>query len=316
MIRTIAFTQSNEIRTGMSIPELISGDYRWYWIDFNEPTLDEIEFLKEPLRFHPLAIEDCIHTLQRPKLDYYDDYNFFVVQALNADSMDKEEVDLFLGTDYIITFHMEMNREIDDVWSRLELTKTPGNWDPSLVIYHVIDKIVDNYFPLVYKIEDLLNEIDENSAGRSMEELLEDLFDTRHELLSLRHTITPMRDLVYRMINSHRLADILARKEYFNDIHDHLLRLGEKVEESRELTTDIRDSYLSMNSHETNRVMKVLTVITTIFMPLTFIAGIYGMNFVNMPELNWQYGYFGALFTMSFIGLAMFLWFRKKGWFK
>ncbi|MEH7885674.1 magnesium/cobalt transporter CorA [Bacillus sp. JJ1609] len=316
MIRTIAFSQSHEIRTGMSIPELISGDYRWYWIDFNEPTPDEIEFLKEPLRFHPLAIEDCIHTLQRPKLDYYDDYNFFVVQALNADSMDKEEVDLFLGTNYIITFHMEMNREIDDVWSRLELTKTPGNWDPSLVLYHVIDKIVDNYFPLVYKIEDLLNEIDENSTGRSMEELLEDLFDTRHELLSLRHTITPMRDLVYRMINSHRLADILARKEYFADIHDHLLRLGEKVEASRELTTDIRDSYLSMNSHETNRVMKVLTVITTIFMPLTFIAGIYGMNFENMPELGWQYGYFGALFTMSFIGLTMFLWFRKKGWFK
>jgi len=316
MIRTIAFTQSHEIRTGMSIHELISGDYRWYWIDFNEPTPDEIEFLKEPLRFHPLAIEDCIHTLQRPKLDYYDYYNFFVVQALNADSMDKEEVDLFLGTNYIITFHMEVNREIDDVWSRLELTKTPGNWDPSLVLYHVIDKIVDNYFPLVYKFEDLLNEIDENSAGRSMEELLEDLFDTRHELLSLRHTITPMRDLVYRMINSHRLADILARKEYFNDIHDHLLRLGEKVEASRELTTDIRDSYLSMNSHETNRVMKVLTVITTIFMPLTFIAGIYGMNFENMPELNWQYGYFGALFTMSIIGLTMFLWFRKKGWFK
>lgn len=316
MIRSIAINQSNEIKTGISIPELISGDYRWYWIDFNEPTPDEIEFLKEPLRFHPLAIEDCIHTLQRPKLDYYDDYNFFVVQALNADSMDKEEVDLFLGPNYIITFHMEMNREIDDVWSRLELTKTPGNWDPSLVLYHVIDKIVDNYFPLVYRIEDLLNEIDENSAGRSMEELLEDLFDTRHELLSLRHTITPMRDLVYRMINSHRLADILARKEYFNDIHDHLLRLGEKVEASRELTTDIRDSYLSMNSHETNRVMKVLTVITTIFMPLTFIAGIYGMNFVNMPELNWYYGYFGALFTMSIIGLTMFLWFRKKGWFK
>ncbi|MEH7443887.1 magnesium/cobalt transporter CorA [Bacillus sp. JJ1122] len=316
MIRSIAINQSNEIRTGMSIPELISGDYRWYWIDFSEPTPDEIEFLKEPLRFHPLAIEDCIHTLQRPKLDYYDDYNFFVVQALNADSMNKEEVDLFLGTNYIITFHMEMNREIDDVWSRLELTGTPDNWDPSLVLYHVIDKIVDNYFPLVYKIEDLLNEIDENSSGRSMEELLEDLFDTRHELLSLRHTITPMRDLVYRMINSHRLADILARKEYFNDIHDHLLRLGEKVEASRELTTDIRDSYLSMNSHETNRVMKVLTVITTIFMPLTFIAGIYGMNFENMPELSWEYGYFGALFTMSIIGLTMFLWFRKKGWFK
>jgi len=316
MIRTIAITHSHKIKTGISIQELISGEYLWYWIDFNQPSNEEIEFLKEPLRFHPLSIEDCIHTLQRPKLDYYEDYHFFVAQALNADSMQKEEVDMFLGSNYIVTFHSEMNREVDDVWTRLEMTKNLHDWDPSLVLYHVLDKIVDNYFPLVYKIEDLLNEIDENSAERSMEELLEDLFDTRHELLSLRHTITPMRDLVYRMINSHRLAGILARKEYFADIHDHLLRLAEKVEASRELTTDIRDSYLSMNAHETNRVMKVLTVITTIFMPLTFIAGIYGMNFQNMPELNWQYGYFAALFTMSLIGLAMFLWFRKKGWFK
>jgi magnesium transporter len=316
MIRTVAITQSNEIKTGQSIQELISGSNRWYWIDFNVPTNEEIEFLKEPLRFHPLSIEDCIHTLQRPKLDYYDDFHFFVAQTFNPTTLEKEEVDIFLGQDYIVTFHNTINREIDDVWNRFELAKNPGNWDPSLILYHVLDKIVDNYFPLVYKIEDLLNEIDENSADRSTEKLLEDLFDTRHDLLSLRHTITPMRDLVYRMINSHRLTGILARKEYFSDIHDHLLRLAEKVEASRELTTDIRDSYLSMNSHETNRVMKVLTVITTIFMPLTFIAGIYGMNFENMPELTWTFGYFAALFAMFAIGISMFLWFKRKGWFK
>lgn len=316
MIRTIAVTPTGEVHTDHSIKEILSGDYRWYWIDFNVPTDEEIECLREPLKFHPLSIEDCIHTLQRPKLDYYDDYHFFVAQSLHADTMQKEEVDLFLGQNYIVTFHSISNQEIDDVWDRLALAKVPGEWDPSLVLYHVLDKIVDNYFPLVYKIEDILNEIDENSADRSMEELLEELFDTRHDLLSLRHTITPMRDLVYRMINSNRLAGILARKEYFADIHDHLLRLGEKVEASRELTTDIRDSYLSMNAHETNRVMKVLTVITTIFMPLTFIAGIYGMNFENMPELTWQFGYFAALSAMFFIGFSMYFWFRKKGWFK
>jgi magnesium transporter len=316
MIRTISVSQSGQIQTGQTIQSLISDSNHWYWIDFNDPTAEEIEVLKDPLNFHPLSIEDCIHTLQRPKLDYYDDYHFFVFQALNSDSMEKDEVDLFLGANYIVTFHSENTREIDEVWYRLELSKTPGQWNPSIVLYHVLDKIVDNYFPHVYRIEDVLNEIDENSAERSMEMLLEDLFDTRHELLSLRHTITPMRDLVYRMINSHRLSGILEQKEYFADIHDHLLRLAEKIEASRELTTDIRDSYLSMNSHETNRVMKVLTVITTIFMPLTFIAGIYGMNFENMPELTWQFGYFGALFTMSIIGITMFLWFRKKGWFK
>ncbi|CAM4021572.1 magnesium/cobalt transporter CorA [Mesobacillus thioparans] len=316
MIRTISVSHSGQIQTGQTIETLISGRDKWFWIDFNQPTDEEIEFLKEPLGFHPLSIEDCIHTLQRPKLDYYDDYHFFVFQALNSESMQKEEVDLFLGSNYIITFHSDNTREVEDVWKRFELSKTPEEWNPSIVLYHVLDKIVDNYFPHVYRIEDLLNEIDENSADRSMEELLEDLFDTRHELLSLRHTITPMRDLAYRMINSHRLSGVLEQKEYFADIHDHLLRLAEKVEASRELTTDIRDSYLSMNAHETNRVMKVLTVITTIFMPLTFIAGIYGMNFENMPELSWEFGYFGALLAMFIIGLAMFLWFRKKGWFK
>lgn len=316
MIRTIAVTNANELQTDISVEQLLSGDYRWYWIDFNEPTDEEIDYLTAPLQFHPLSIEDCIHTLQRPKLDYYENYHFFVAQAVNPDTMKKEEVDFFLGSNYIITFHHSVNREIDDVWKRFELTKRHTEWDPSLVLYHVLDKIVDNYFPLVYKIEDLLNEIDENSSGRSMEELLVDLFDTRHELLSLRHTVTPMRDLVYRMINSQRLEGILPRKEYFSDIHDHLLKLAEMVEANRELTTDIRDSYLSMNSHETNRVMKVLTVITTIFMPLTFIAGVYGMNFENMPELTWQFGYFAALFAMFSIGISMFLWFRKKGWFK
>ena len=269
MIRTIAVTPSKQILTGLSLVELMSGQFSWYWIDFNAPTNEEIELLREPLQFHPLSIEDCTHTLQRPKLDYYDDYNFFVAQAINPNNLEKEEVDFFLGADYIVTFHHNINREIDDVWNRFELTKSPSEWDPSLVLYHVFDKIVDNYFPLIYKFEDLLNEIDENSADRSMEELLEDLFDSRHDLLSLRHVITPMRDLVYRMINSNRLTGILARKEYFSDIHDHLLKLAEMVEASRELTTDIRDSYLSLNLHETNRVMKVLTVITTIFMPLT-----------------------------------------------
>lgn len=316
MIRTLSVSPTGDIQTGRSIDSLVIDSEHWHWVDFSAPTDEETELLKEPLQFHPLSIEDCIDTLQRPKLDYYDDYHFFVFQALDEESMQKEEVDLFLGHNYIVTYHNVSTREVDDVWKRLELTKAPGEWNPSTVLYHVLDKVVDNYFPHVYRIEDLLNELDENSEGRSTEELLEDLFDTRHELLSLRHTITPMRDLVYRMINSHRLSGVLEQKEYFADIHDHLLRLAEKVEASRELTTDIRDSYLSINSHETNRVMKVLTVITTIFMPLTFIAGIYGMNFENMPELSWQFGYFGALFAMFVIGMAMFLWFRKKGWFK
>jgi len=316
MIRTVAINKKFELITDLEITSLISGDYHWYWIDFEQPSTDEIEFLRNPLQFHPLAIEDCIHHLQRPKLDHYEGYTFFVVQALNQQTITREEVDFFLNEKYAVTFHHQPSSEIDEVWRRLVLSSSVDKWDPAHVFYQVLDKLVDNYFPPVYQIEDTLNEIDENSKARTMEELLEDLFDTRHNLLSLRHTISPMRDLVYRIINSQRLAVVQARKLYYSDIHDHLLKLTEMIEANRELTTDIRDSYIALNSHKTNHVMTVLTVITTIFMPLTFIVGVYGMNFKNMPELNWKYGYFAALFLMLIIAVWMSIWFKKKGWFK
>jgi magnesium transporter len=316
MIRTLAINHKNQIIHDLPLNELVAGDFKWYWIDFHEPTKEESVSLRKPLQFHPLAIEDCLHRLQRPKLDYYENHIFFVFHSLNHQTLAKEEVNFFLSEKYIVTFHQHPSAELNDVWKRLKYSTDARIWEPGLVLYHVLDKIVDNYFPLVYKIEDVLNDLDENSGEETMESLLERLFDTRHDLLSLRHTISPMRDLVYRILNSQRIKGQLTNIEYFSDIHDHLLKLSEMVEANRELTTDIRDSYLSLNSHETNRVMKVLTVITTIFMPLTFIAGIYGMNFANMPELEWKYGYYSVLMLMLFIGLGMFFWFRKKGWFK
>jgi magnesium transporter len=298
------------------LDELKKQHIKWYWIDFNQPTDEEILELDRSLQFHPLAIEDCIHKLQRPKLDYYEDYSFFVTHSLNQYEIEKEEINFFLGKNYIVTFHHIESKEIQDVWQRLRGSKKVNKWDQYLVLYHIIDKLVDNYFPIVYQLEEELDQIENNTTKKSMEVLLEQLFDTRHDLLKIRHTVTPMRDLVYRMLNSQRLTGIKRKQEYFSDIHDHLLKLTEMIDANRELTNDIRDSYLSLNSHQTNRIMKVLTVITTIFMPLTFIAGIYGMNFENMPELTWDLGYFAILFIMLSIGVGMFLWFKKKGWFK
>lgn len=249
-------------------------------------------------------------------MDYYEDYSFFVTHSLNHINEDKQEINFFIGSNYIVSYHHELSREMNDVWERLSLSKKISKWDPYLVMYHIIDKIVDNYFPIVYQLEDRLSLIEDNPNDETMEELLEKLFDIRHHLLQIRYTVIPMRDLIYRVINSHRLKGVKERYEYFADIHDHLLKLTEMIDGNRELTNDIRDSYLSINSHQTNRVMRVLTVITTIFMPLTFIAGIYGMNFENMPELSWKYGYFETLLLMFIIALGMFWWFMKKGWFR
>ncbi|MCJ8006581.1 magnesium/cobalt transporter CorA [Lederbergia wuyishanensis] len=316
MIKTFAINKNHEYQLNIGINELLSGDFLWYWVDFDQPTEEELKLLKNPLRFHPLAIEDCINDIQRPKLDYYDEHFFFVAQAIKDESLRREEVNFFLGENYIVTFHLERSTEIDKVWDRIINASTMEHWDPIQVLYHVLDEIVDNYFPIVEKIEDVLNDIDENSNRRPMRLLLQDLYDTRHDLLSIRHVISPMRDLVYRIINSERLKEFRPKMEYFSDIHNHLVKLSEMIEENRELTTDIRDSYLSLNAHQTNRIMQVLTLITTIFMPLTFIAGIYGMNFVNMPELKWKYGYFGTLLVMVILGFGMFVLFKRKGWFK
>lgn len=315
MINCLVVTNDFKLKVDCTLEDINKQDVKWFWIDFDQPTDAEIEELDKALNFHPLAIEDCIHKLQRPKLDYYEDYSFFVTHSLNQVDIEKEEINFFLGERYIVTFHHLKSAEVYEVGERLKKAKKISKWDQYLVLYFIIDKLVDNYFPVVYRLEEALDQIENNTTNMSMEGLLEHLFDTRHYLLKLRHTVTPMRDLVYRMLNSHRLKGIRAKQEYFSDIYDHLLKLTEMIDANRELTNDIRDSYLSLNSHQTNRIMKVLTVITTIFMPLTFIAGLYGMNFQNMPELRWDFGYFLILIIMLSIGIGMFIWFKRKGWF-
>ncbi|WP_053366390.1 magnesium/cobalt transporter CorA [Bacillus sp. FJAT-27245] len=317
MIRTLSISHTGEITTAIPVDQLAAEDSAsWFWIDFNSPSEEESELLANPLKFHPLAIEDCLHKLQRPKLDYYDGYTFFVTHSINQDTLEKEEVNIFLAKNFIVTYHKQPSLEITEIWNRAASSGKNGEWNPSLILYHILDQIVDNYFPPLYAIEDQLDAMDENYTGDSTEDVLKEVFEIRQRLLMLRHTVTPTRDLIYRMLNSQKLTDLQTRHAYYSDIHDHLLKLTDMIDSNRELTKDIRDSVLSMNAHETNRVMKVLTVITTIFMPLTFIAGIYGMNFEYMPETAWKYGYFASLGVMGMIAVAMFAFFWKKGWFK
>ncbi|WP_223701063.1 magnesium/cobalt transporter CorA [Sutcliffiella deserti] len=318
MIKFMGITKENNVTIKSSLNNISLPDYKWYWVDFQEPTNEEISHLADTFHFHPLAIEDCIHRMQRPKLDYYDDYTFYVIHLLQEDEQEisKAELDFFIGENYVVSFHHQPLTEIDQVWNRLAGQEEEGNWDSYYVLYEVFDKIVDSYFPLIYQIEDKLDMLDDNKENKSMNLLMNELFDTRHMLLNIRHTINPMRDLLYRMLNSHHLDGIRERREYFSDIYDHLLKLSEMVLSNRELTSDIRDNYLSLNSHQTNNVMKVLTIITSIFAPLTFIAGIYGMNFENMPELTWKYSYFVTIGFMVVISITMYAWFKKKGWFR
>ncbi|MCG3418531.1 MULTISPECIES: magnesium/cobalt transporter CorA [Oceanobacillus] len=318
MIRCVGITDENTIEKDITIRDVTQNKYKWFWVDFDKPTDEEINHLSNTFEFHPLAIEDCIQKLQRPKLDYYEDHTFYVAHSVREQEREiiRDELNFFVNENFIVTFHRTEAKEVNHVWEKIHTGKNTDIWDTFYVFYQILDKIVDNYFPLIYKLEDELDLIENNTQDRSMNDLMSELFDIRNMLLNLRHSVNPMRDLLYRMLNSHHLVEIKNRREYFSDIYDHLLKLAEMVMSNREVTADIRDSYLSLNSHQTNNVMKVLTIITSIFAPLTLIAGIYGMNFENMPELTWKYGYFFSIILMIVIAFTMFLWFKRKGWFK
>ncbi|SFS72508.1 magnesium/cobalt transporter CorA [Marininema halotolerans] len=314
MVYTYAVTQDGEALHDIQLSQLKEDHIQWYWVDFAKPSADETQLLADFFDFHPLAIEDCLHRLQRPKMDYYHDHVFLIVHDVHPDTLEPEEVNLFVGENFIVTFHLHGSEELAETRARVWREKDPSVLNPSVIAHRIMDKIVDTLFPVIHKIEDRLDELDSRQEV-STPELIDEVFDIRSELIRLRHSVIPMRDLLYRIINSRRFMQNDERRFYFSDIHDHLVKLAHMIDSNREMTADIRDSYLSLNSFRMNRIMKTLTVITVIFMPLTFLAGVYGMNFVYMPELHNREGYFIVLGVMVLLALSLTLWFKSKGWF-
>ncbi|GGB60663.1 magnesium/cobalt transporter CorA [Fictibacillus barbaricus] len=315
MIRILAVDQQNNVLINPAVEDLKTSLTKWFWVDISMPTVTESEMLTDFFDFHPLAVEDCLYYTQRPKLEYYEDHSFFVVHALNLQNLEPHEVDIFWGENYVVSFHLDDISEIDQLWETLQKVKNYTKVGPIEITHKIMDKIVDTYFPILQQIEDQILSIESN-FNLSDEAVIQETFLVRSELIKLRKTIIPMRELLYRVTESKKLPITSKKMAYFHDVHDHLIKLSHMVESSREMTSEIRDNYISLNSFRMNRIMKTLTVITTIFMPLTFIAGIYGMNFDNMPELHWHYGYFIVLGAMLTIGISMILWFIRKGWFK
>ncbi|MCY9019487.1 magnesium and cobalt transport protein CorA, partial [Priestia megaterium] len=221
MIRTIAITQDLHVKEDVPLDHLSDPSIKWFWVDLASPSEEEAKVLETFFHFHPLAIEDCLHLLQRPKLDYYEGYSFLVLHYLNSNTLDVEEVDLFIGENYLVTFHFKPVLSIETVRQRLLQHPSGFNKGVSYIAYAVLDQLVDDYFPIVYEIEDKLNEIESRDAKKSIALLMNDVFDIRSDLLKLRKTILPMRDLLYRIINSERLYIPAEQKAYFNDIYDH-----------------------------------------------------------------------------------------------
>ena len=313
MLKIIAIDKLGGLLTNLSLEEVKNDNISWYWVDFNCPTKKEIELLTTFFRFHELLVEDCLTLLERPKIEITRQQIFLVSHILKNIDSEYETINMFIGKNYIVTIHLTHIRFLSKVISKV-LYKG-DEYSPMHVMHMLISEIVEGYIPLISKIENRLDELEENDAHTKGSKIMNEVFDLRSDLLKLRRGLLPMRELIHRFLVSRRVDMTDNDRKYFHDVYDELVQQTEIIETSRELASDIRENYMTYNSFKSNNIMMTLTVISTIFLPLTFLAGVYGMNFSYMPELQTEYGYFVLWIVMFLIAAGMLWFFKKKGWF-
>ena len=304
-----------------SLDEIDAADHqgRVLWLNVNgvhdERLLTEIG---ERFGLHSLGLEDTASTLQRAKIDDYGDHLFVILRMLGdgkSRTVFSEQVTLVVGHGFVISFQEVEGDVFDHVRRRLrEAIGRIRGAGPDYLAYALMDVIVDDYFRALEEISDELEGLEDEVQEDPPEDTVRRLRKLRSRLIMTRRAAWPLREAVYRMMS----GDIaLIRKDtvpYIRDLHDHVVQIIDVVESLREVSGSVHDLYMAAISNKMNEVMKFLTIIGTIFIPLTFIAGIYGMNFVNMPELGWPYGYPVAMGVMATLGLALVVYFKRKGW--
>ncbi|HEU0052162.1 MAG TPA: magnesium/cobalt transporter CorA [Longimicrobium sp.] len=287
------------------------------WIDVASPKEEEAVFLRDRLHFHPLAVEDCIRGRQRPKLDRYPGYYFLVLYAaaINADRnrMALHEVHIFLGRRYLVTVHDHKISEFAEVLARWranpEAFRTVG-----ALAHSVIDTIIDDYFPVLDHFSERVEEIEAGVFRGAEKQGLEHILAIRRELTIFRKVVGPERDLLSTMLRRDLpflSPDLLL---YFQDVHDHSLRVVEELDTLRDLLSVAIEGQLSLASNQLNVTMRLMAAWSIILMAMAWVAGVYGMNFSHMPELKWHFGYGWALGLMFAIGAGLFVYFRQRDW--
>ena len=287
------------------------------WVDVVDPTPDDVRLLGEEFRFHPLALEDALRRHQRPKLDHYDGFLFIVFYGLEVhDGRPRtREINLFAGPNYLVTVHdgsFAAIRETADRWC--ENVERLGNRGVGLLVYSLLDTIVDGYFPVVDDLAERIEDLEAAVFDRADASAQEAIFDLKKDLLAVRRVLAPERDVMNILVR--RDTPVFGEEQivYFQDVYDHILRVTDAVDTYRDLLSSALDAHLSMTSNRLNQVMKTLTGSSIILMSMTLVASIYGMNFDVMPELHWQLGYAWALGLMTVVGGTLFAVFRRIDW--
>ena len=298
------------------------------WLDVDGlGDISLLEKLGQHFGLHPLSLEDVLNIPQRPKLEDYETYHFLIMRMAIVQEPEErltgktEQVSLFLGLSYVLTFQERPGDVFEPVRERIRQARGKiRRSGADYLAYALLDATIDGFFPLLEDLGERLEELEDAVLSTTERQTLEKIYAVRRALASLRRAMWPSREAVNAF--AHTDSELITEhtRLFLRDCYDHVLQVLDVLESYRELATGLMETYLSSQSHRLNEVMKVLTIIATIFIPLTFVAGIYGMNFNpekspwNMPELNWYWGYPFSLLLMAAIALALLAFFRRKGW--
>ncbi len=289
------------------------------WVDLQEPSEFESEMLVELFNFHPLAIEDCLNDLSQPKLDDYEEYLFLVVHAVDFSVKDKfetVELDIFLNKNFVVTVHKQQVKSVEQ--AREFVAKKPANFFGNgieLLVHAILDRLVDNFHPVINRYEEKVDQIEEKIFADPSAKFLNRILTIQKDIWSLRRIAGTQRDTINQL--SRTATPFIRPKNliYFRDVYDHLFQIYQTVEGFTELLNGILQVYFSHASTKINEVMKTMTVLATLALPPLVIASIYGMNFKEMPELNWNYGYYFSLALMTVSSAVTVIFMKFKKWF-
>ncbi|MBA2598739.1 MAG: magnesium/cobalt transporter CorA [Chloroflexota bacterium] len=320
MIKIILQAGQNGPVTGTrleDLSELVTDEKSTVWVDVIDPTKEEIARIGKRFEFHPLALEDVERGGQRPKIDQYDGFQFIVFYGLTTelDRCRSHEVNIFVGKHFMVTFHDSHLAVITETAERWHTNVgAMGNRGVGFLLYSLLDALVDGYFPVLDDIAERADTLEETIILQGQPSLQAEILQLRRELLMIRRVAGPERDVMNVLVR--RDPPLFGRKElaYFQDVYDHLLRITDSVDIYRDMLSSVLDANLSMVSYTLNIVVKRLTSSSIILMSMTLVAGIYGMNFVFMPELDWRLGYPFALGLMVIIALIEYRLFKRIGW--
>ncbi len=277
-----------------------------------------IEKIGKHFNLHPLIMEDIVNTDQRPKMEDSGDYLFLVLKMLSYDDANNEvlteQISMIVGKNFVISFQEMEGDVFDSVRERLRKGRSIRERGSDYLAYALIDAVVDHYFVILEKLGEKIETLEEILISDPKPETLHEIHGLKREMIFLRKGVWPLREVISGLGRVESRLINKTTKIYLRDVYDHTIQVIDTVETYRDMVSGMLDTYLSSVSNRMNEVMKVLTIIATIFIPLTFIAGIYGMNFRYMPELEWAWGYYAVWAVMAVIGVSMFMYFRRKRW--